>query len=363
MDFESSAKDSSLINVNPNLNEDLSIDVFLNELNNIKMKHEDKDNIFRILSTVTKQTCKLSSRLIKENNCMSSLHAVNAASDYICGEIETFKSRFKRRKRMESNPLYVEPSEKAVGVRVEMIFDKSMGLERPHLIQSSLQYITLIDTLKSFFANPENRRIYFEYQKDHSCDENFFGCFRCGDLFKNSTFFRENPDAIQLQIATDDFEICNALGSKSNIHKVTAVYMTIKNLCSKYLSRLQNIYLIALCNVDDLKTKTTDFNNILELIVSEAKYLEETGIKFDDGQQLKGTIINLMADNMGFNLDLSLGGHSAAYYCRICELPKETCQQATTEIISAYRSNESYQRQLNAIKDSDRKCNLKDTHG
>lgn len=58
--------------------------------------------------------------------------------------------------------------------------------------------------------------MYFEHQENHFCDENTFGCFRCGDLYKTSQFYQENPDAIQLQIATDDFEVCNALGSKSN---------------------------------------------------------------------------------------------------------------------------------------------------
>lgn len=362
LEFESSVQDSSIININSNSNDNLSIDGLLNQLNNIKMKHDDKNNIFRILSAITKHTCKISSRLIEEENGMNPLHAVNAACDYICGEIDTFKTRFKRQKKMSSNPLYVHPSERAVGVRIEMLLDKSTGDLMPHLIQSSLQTVSLIDTLNSFFACADNRRIYFD-QENHLCDENTFSCFRCGDLYKNSRFFQENPNAIQLEIGTDDFEICNALCSKSNVHKLTAVYMVIHNLPSKYLSRLQNTYLVAVCNVDDLKRSTTDFNNILELIVSEVKYLEETGITLEDGQKLKGTIIYLGADNLGYNLALSLAGHSASHFCRICELPKETCQQTTTEILSAYRSNESYQRDLNFISDSGGKCNFKDTHG
>lgn len=364
LDFEASVNDGSIINVNLNANDDFCIGEYLNRLTDMRMKHDDKDEVFRILSAITKQTCKISSRLIEENNGMDSLHAVNAACDYICSEIDAVKSRYRRRKKMSSNPLYVHPSERAVGVRVEMLVDKSTGNTMPSLIQCSLQQISLIDTLKSFFACPENRRIYFQHQEFHDCDENIYGCFRCGDLFKNSRFFQENPKAIQLEIATDDFEPCNALGSKSNMHKLTAVYMIIKNLPSKYLSRLQNIYLIALCHADDLKSKTTDFNNILELVVSEAKYLEETGIILDDGQRLRGTVVNLMADNMGYNLALSLAGHSASYFCRICELSKETCQQRTTEILSAYRSNESYQGHLNVISTSDRKkIQLRDTHG
>lgn len=363
LEFETTVNDSSIININSNSNDDFCIGEFLNELSNIKMKHDDKDTVFRILSAITKHTCKISSRLIEEDNGMDSLHAVNAACDYICSEIDMVKSQYRRRKKMSSNPQYVHPTERAVGVRVEMLLDKLTGNTIPCLIQSSLQQISLIDSLKSFFACPDNQRIYFQHQESHDCDANIYGCFRCGDLFKNSRFFQENPKAIQLEIATDDFEVCNAIGSKSNMHKLTAVYMVIKNLPPKYLSRLRNIFLIALCNVDDLKSKTTDFNNILELVVSEVKYLEETGITLDDGQQLRGTIVNLMADNMGYNLALSLAGHSASHFCRICELSKESCQQTTIEIQSEYRSNESYQRHLNVISNSNGKINLKDTHG
>lgn len=274
LEFEESEKDSSIINVNLNSNHDLCIGELLKELNDIKMKHNDKNKMFRILDSIVKRTSMISSNLIKGRNGMNSLQAMNAATDYICNEIDAFKSRFMRQKKMSSNPLYVHPSERAVGVRVEMQLDKVTGEEMPCLIQSSLQYISIIESLKSFFANSDNRKTYFQHQESHCCDENIFGCFRCGNVFQNSVFFQNNPNAIQIEIATDDVEICNALGSKSNVHKVCAVYLIIKNLPSKYLSRLQNIYLIALCNADDLKTKTTDFNNILELIVSEVKYLE-----------------------------------------------------------------------------------------
>lgn len=58
LEFESSVQDSSIININSNSNDNLSIDGLLNQLNNIKMKHDDKNNIFRILSAITKHTFK-----------------------------------------------------------------------------------------------------------------------------------------------------------------------------------------------------------------------------------------------------------------------------------------------------------------
>lgn len=50
--------------------------------------------------------------------------------------------------------------------------------------------------------------------------------------------------------------------------KETGVYMIIKNLPSKHHSRLQNIFLVALRNSDDLNTKTTD----IIIAVGKLKY-------------------------------------------------------------------------------------------
>lgn len=68
-----------------------------------------------------------------------------------------------------------------------------------------------------------------------------------------------------------------------------------------------------------------------------------------------------MADNLGFNLALALTGHSASYFCRICELLKEFCQQATVKVLSKYRSSKSYQCQLDFIDNCGVKFNLRDT--
>lgn len=340
------------------------VDSLLNELNNIKMKQSDKSKMFQLLSKLVKSSCAISLQLIEEDNGISPKYAVNATRDFVCNKLETFQSQYKRRKTFLSDPNYVDPCEKAVGTRVEMVLDKLTNQERPYLIQSSLQQISIIRTLEVFFACKENREIYFRHQEQHTCDANTsFGCFRCGKIYKNSKFFQENPNALQLQFATDEFDPCDSLGSKSNLHKMHAVYMIIRNLPNTYLSRLENIFLICLCNSDDLKTKSTDFNNIVELIVSEVKYLEDKGITLNDGTNIKGTIAYISADNMGFNLAFSLGGHSSSYYCRICELPRGVCQEITVEIPSKLRSNKKYERHLQTIECCEGKLDLKETCG
>lgn len=339
------------------------VDNILGQIMELKMKHSDKDTLFKLFIEFIDHIKSFSTRLLTEDNGLSPIDAIDAVTSFVRNKVSGCKSRFKRKNIVKSNPLYVAPQSKAVGTRIEMIWDPVNSMEKPYLVQSSFQYVSIIDSLKSFFSVKENRDMYFQYQASHTCIEGIYERFCCGKLFQSSEFFQQNPTAIQLQLSTDDFEICNPLGSKSNLHKISAVYLQIRNLPCKYLSRLHNIFLVCLCNVDDLKTQTTDFNNLLDLIVGEIKYLEEVGIPVDDIGNLKGTLIYLTADNLGANLALSLAGNQSANYCRICEMPKETCQIATVEDISNYRNPEKYKQHVETVENASQKLTLRETRG
>lgn len=117
---------------------------------------------------------------------------------------------------------------------------------------------------------------------------------------------------MQIQIYQDDFEPCNPLGSKATIHKLCGVYFCIRNMPNN--SKLNSIYLIALRNSDDLKTKETDLNDIWRLVVEEIKYLETIGICVRDGLNLKGTLAMVCGDNLGLNKALGFGESFSANY-------------------------------------------------
>lgn len=172
---------------------------------------------------------------------------------------------------------------------------------------------------------------------------------------KKNELFQRYPQSLQLQIVYDDFEICNPLGSKANRHKVCAVYFTIQNLPQKFKSKVNNIYLISLCNSDDVKMKHTDFNNLWQLIVNEINYLEKTGINIDVNTNLKGTITQLAFDNLGANTALGFaGGFNTKHYCRHCESSQTDCQQMSRENIHERRTKESYNNQIDTINKSEK---------
>lgn len=335
----------------------------LSELSVLSMKHSEKDKMFKLINEIVAQTGRLSKELIQQDNGMSPLGVIDASTAFFTDSIETFQTRYKRDKRVAQSSFYVPPQQRAVGTRIEMIYDKEERIERPHLIQSTLQYISIISTLEAFFKRPENLDMYFQFQNKHRCEDGVYKHFCCSSEFKTNDFFLLNPTALQIRIALDDVELCDPLASKSSLHKICAVYFMIKNIPSRFNSKLNNIFLLAICNTDDLKTKKTDVNNIWEMVVSEIKYLEEFGITLENGQVLKATLVDLSGDNLGINTSLCLTeSFRSRYYCRICTRSSDECQQATTDDLSRYRNTNHYQEMLNVIDDSE-KVDLKETYG
>lgn len=121
----------------------------------------------------------------------------------------------------------------------------------------------------------------------------------------------------------------------------------------KNLSKCRNIFLVGLCNSDDINMKHTDFNNIWHPIVNELKQLESAGIEIMDRSRLKGTPTQLAFDNLGANTALGfVKSFVAKSFCRICECSKIECQHLTEENPEKIRTVESYQRQIDIVSES-----------
>ena len=56
---------------------------------------------------------------------------------------------------------------------------------------------------------------------------------------------------IRLHMYVDDFEVCNPIGSRRSVHKLTAIYFVVGNVPPKYWSQASGIYLalLARCKV------------------------------------------------------------------------------------------------------------------
>lgn len=291
-----SAKEDEPINyVNPNQSitniatADMKsfLDSFISSVIKLNVGEGDLSVIFQQCAKLISNLKEFNLRLIEDCNGLDEKQVLEISSQFTQNSLFKIASKYRRNNIIKSNENYVPPKEVAIGTRWELNTKKFQNriVKIPRLIQSHFQYVSILGTLRSLFTHEEFVRQYFEHNSQNQvCDTSKLINFCSGSTFKSIELFRNHPESVQLQLASDDFEPCNPLGSKSNRHKICAVYFSIQNIPTKYLSKCKYVFLVALCNSDDVKMKHTDFNNIWYPIVNELKELESNGFEFQEAQ-------------------------------------------------------------------------------
>lgn len=279
---------------------------------------------------------------------MDNLQSIEMSFNHVLEKLSEFTTTYKRNKCFKKNEMYVEPREIGIGLRWDLVREHRTLTTVSKMVQNKFIYVSMIETLLSLFKRQDFREAFFH--RDELVADTY-SSFRSGKTFKSNELFQSNENSIQIQIAVDDFEICNPLGSRSTLHKITAFYFCVRNVPQKYLSKLNNIYLLAACNSNDIKTMYTDINDVLRPIVKEIKILEEFGIDIDPETKLRGTLANMSYDNLGGQICLGLveSFRTSSSYCRVCECVQMDCKKLCVEDKTKIRNKEKYQQQLNAI--------------
>lgn len=343
---------------------DNSISHFTTGISKLRLNHDKTNKIYGLVQDFVTHHNTFIKTLIASGNKMECSQLLDFSSSLVCAKLAEFNSQYKRKKKCEEYEEYIAPKELAVGVRWELAKTKNHLMSVPRLVQCKYYYISIMETLASLFRNNDFRNMYFNHNKAIKPANNIYSDFSSGTIFKSNELFCSHPNSIQIQIATDDFEICNPLGSKATLHKVCAFYFTINNIPQKYRSKTQNIYPVLLCNSDDLKTPFTDINDVLRPISRDLMLLEKEGIPIDSNASLRGTLVNLSFDNLGGNTCLSMveGFRSLAPLCRVCECPRSEFTKLSVEDETKIRNRTKYEENLQAIDKSD-SVDLMETRG
>lgn len=148
----------------------------------------------------------------------------------------------------------------------------------------------------------------------------------------------------------DDYQVGNALGSKSNKNKLGAVYVSIPCLPQYLFPTLRNIFLFSLFYTQDCK----DFGNqaVFNKLIEELKYLEETGITIDVINNINVKVYFklglILGDNLGIHSILGLTeSFSAKFCCRFCKISKIDLRNTTHNRTALARTEQSYEEDLN----------------
>lgn len=253
---------------------------------------------------------------------------------------EDVDTKYKMNKYFTEKFSLVKPHEIFLGHRSDTV--RKDGQMKQVLAADTCQYVSVIETLKFLFQHEDIQDFFVQNKKNTDakmrdyCD---------GSHFSSHPLFKMYPDALQIQLYFDDFETTNPLGSKTKIHKLGAVYFTLKNLPPAWNSSLANIHLCLLFNSID--REVYGFDKILKPLLDDLRFLENSGLIVDlkgHSHQLYGTVCVLTADNLAIH---SLCGYlesfSANKFCQFCMIDKADAQFIYDEDKVELRTKDSYQ--------------------
>ncbi|XP_064482426.1 uncharacterized protein LOC135395121 [Ornithodoros turicata] len=213
--------------------------------------------------------------------------------------IEQLKTRLGRESYWKAFLPFVEPQEVQLGRNDRGKTDV-------------FHYVPIRDVLKNVLQVPGT----FETLQQPSIEEGRLSTVFHGTAFQEHSYFSGDTSKLCLQLYSDEFEVCDPLGSKRGIHKLVAVYFTLLNLPQQSRSSISNIHLVLLAK--DKHVNTYGLDNILAPLLKDIAFLETEGIVVE-GQTLKGTVLVVTGDNLSLH---RLGGFKCSFtqgrICRFC---------------------------------------------
>ncbi|XP_043472523.1 uncharacterized protein LOC122505125 [Leptopilina heterotoma] len=251
--------------------------------------------------------------VLKENlNKQLSLLIINDETDKIVEAVfstdplqickSNFETNYKRRKFYKKHFTYVKP---------ELV---SLGKIRGK--KAHFHYVPIIETLKALFKN-KSFDINLKLPQN---DTQILKDFTDGLMFKSNPYFLENPEALQIILYTDSFEVVNPIGSSRKKHKILAVYFTLGNLPDYLRYQMNSIQLVLLC-----KEKEFCHEKVFGRLVKDLIKLETEGFEAFPNKIVKAGVIFIANDNLGAH---GLGGYQenfsiSIYFCRFCLITRK----------------------------------------
>jgi len=212
-------------------------------------------------------------------------------------------------------------------------------------VKHSFQYVSILENLKRFLEHDD---VEADIAKDSiPSDGDILYSYKDGSAFKKNALFNSQNMALRIHVYIDDFEVCNPIGSRRSIHKLTAVYYLVGNIQTKYWSQTKNIHLAILAR--SKLVKIYGLGKILAPLLADLKILESDGINvkfYNSDRMLKGTIATISADNLashevgGFRQCFASGKicrYCLAHYSKIPDyLSEEHCVIRTADVHSSH---------------------------
>ena len=220
--------------------------------------------------------------------------------------------------------------------------------------EESIQYIPLFPTLQAILQHEDAlSHLLAENSIPGSGSDKSILSFRDGTACKENQLFNSEPNALQICLYHDDFNIVNPLGNKTQKYKISAFYFVIGNFANKYKSRLKDIHLCILSPATFVNKY--GYEKILRPLLDDLLKLETEGIKISfEGVDHKfcGSLSMVIADNLAAHV---LGGFFCNFstvqrFCRFCNCRKNQINKNLPIENFILRTKEGYENNLQSIE-------------
>ena len=251
-----------------------------------------------------------------------------------CG---TLRSSYLRKNYYKNTFKFVSPVEINLGI-------DSSG--KTHICH----YVPILETLRVLCEDTSVHRHWVPNRESNQ--GNCLNDIHDGKVFKQNAFFQSNPDALQILLFQDSFEIVNPLGSARCKHKVLGIYYTLGNIDPRCRSQIDTMQLVMVCKEKSIKEFGPEA--VLSRLVKDIQQLECEGISVHGGKVVKGTLLAIIGDNLGSHY---IGGFTesfcASYYCRYCLRSKSEIADNPPYIEGLYRTKEMYNNSIQVLNEGD----------
>lgn len=172
---------------------DETFQAIVSKINDMNLSEKNKNEVYNIIeSTLNKfgDIIKVCLQNQCTKNCEIKLQSKFAeVKEHVIGKVGVFKSAYKRNKQLKQSKAYVQPKELAVSQKWKTRLDLKSGLPNHTIVQSTFQYVSIIETLRQLFGQDNFRKIYFEFNtnENHICQNGVYERFCCSETGKENT--------------------------------------------------------------------------------------------------------------------------------------------------------------------------------
>jgi len=210
-----------------------------------------------------------------------------------------------------------------------------------------VQYVPILKTLQAYLQQPD------VWASIHSNKQSSGKLCSFTDGTKWAALKECNPEmVVMINMYSDEVEICNPLGSRKTVHKLSCFYFIVGNIETKYWSSLSNIHLALLCKFQAVKKY--GYKRVLQPLLQDLRKLEADGVTIViDGKCLtvKGTVVTVAGDNLTSH---ALGGFSTNFssgrVCRHCMVTYDELPRVHSEDDCVLRSIDNHRYYVQSVQ-------------